>query len=182
MSKYLDISIQRINTLDNRLILSAMRVFEKCYKNKVPIYIVWGTRSNDQQELLYRCGRTIPGVVQTTHRAGYSAHNYGLALDFCLLFNTEILSWEEVYPRWYWRQKWLRAVKYFEEEGWTSKWRGSDFEPGHIENLMGKNVFEYMREANIKRVPNNIKNEQANNRNSGLEDLGKQSQDQDLFI
>ncbi len=156
-----------------------MRAFEKCYKNKVPIYIVWGTRSDDQQELLYRCGRTIPGIIQTTHRAGYSAHNYGLALDFCLLFNTEILSWEEVYPRKYWRQKWLRAVMLFEEEGWSSKWRGSNFEPGHLENLMGKDIFEYMQEAKIK---NNKRDEQTDNRNSGVQDLGKQSQDQNLLI
>ena len=182
MSKYLDISMQRISTLDSSLIPSAMRVFEKCYKNKVPIYIVWGTRNNEQQELLYRCGRTIPGIVQTTRRAGYSAHNYGLALDFCLLFNTEILSWEEVYPRWYWRQKWLRAVMYFEEEGWTSKWRGSDFEPGHLENLMGKDIFEYMREANEEKTIGELKDEQDYNRSSGIKNLGEQSQDQNLFI
>jgi peptidoglycan LD-endopeptidase CwlK len=142
MIQFLDTSMQRINTLDSRLIPSATRVIQKCEKKKIPIYIVWGSRTLEQQELMYRYGRTIPGPIQTTHRPGYSAHNYGFALDFCLLFNKEVLSWEEVYPRWYWRQKWLKAVKIFEEEGWSTGWRTPNFEPGHVENLLGNTILE----------------------------------------
>jgi hypothetical protein len=145
--KYLDVSMQRINTLDSRLIPSATRVFNKCIKNKIPIYIVWGHRTFEQQDLLFRCGRTIPGSIQTTHRGGHSAHNYGLALDFCLLFNKELLSWEDCYPRDYWRNKWLKVVRYFEEEGWTSAWRMPSFEPGHAENLLGNTILGLYEQA-----------------------------------
>lgn len=155
--KYLDVSIQRINSLDSRLIPSATRVFDKCIKNKIPVYIIWGSRTLEQQDLLFRCGRTIPGQIQTTHRGGFSAHNYGLALDFCLLFNKELLSWEECYPRSYWRNKWLKVVRYFEEEGWVSKWRGIDFEPGHVENLLENTILGLY--------------EQTQNRNNRLENL-----------
>lgn len=144
MAKFLDVSMQRINTLNPQLIPSATRVFDRCQKEKIPIYIVWGSRTLEQQDLLFRHGRTIPGNVITTHRAGFSAHNYGLALDFCLLFDTELLSWEDVYPRKYWRLKWLRVSQYFEEEGWESGWRWQSFEPGHVQNLMGKTIYDYM--------------------------------------
>jgi peptidoglycan L-alanyl-D-glutamate endopeptidase CwlK len=144
MTKFLDVSMQRINTLNPSLIPSATRVFDKCQRDKIPIYIIWGSRTLEQQDLLFRHGRTIPGRVMTTHRAGFSAHNYGLALDFCLLFDTELLSWEDVYPRKYWRLKWLKVSQYFEEEGWESGWRWQSFEPGHVQNLMGKTIYDYM--------------------------------------
>jgi hypothetical protein len=150
MSRLLDISMQRINTLNPKIIASATKVFDRCHKDKIPVYIVWGTRTLEQQDLLFRFGRSIPGQVQTTRRAGYSAHNYGLALDFCLLFSQDLMSWEDCYPRKYWRQKWLRAVRYFEEEGWTAKWRGNDFEPGHVENLMGNTVIDLYEQASTR--------------------------------
>jgi peptidoglycan L-alanyl-D-glutamate endopeptidase CwlK len=149
MTAFLDVSMQRINTLNPKLIAPATRVFEKCIKNKIPIYIVWGARSLEQQDLLFRYGRTIPGQILTTRRAGYSAHNYGLALDFCLLFNTEMMSWEDVYPREYWRNKWLKVVRYFEEEGWESGWRWPSFEPGHVQNLLDNTLTSLYEQADI---------------------------------
>lgn len=149
MTKFLDISMQRINTLDSKLVPSATRVFEKCVKNKIPVYVVWGSRTNEQQEVMFRYGRSIPGPILTTHRGGYSPHNYGLALDFCLLFNSELLSWEDVYPRDYWRNKWLKVVRYFEEEGWEAGWRWPSFEPGHVQNLLGNTILElYGQDSN----------------------------------
>jgi peptidoglycan L-alanyl-D-glutamate endopeptidase CwlK len=157
MSAFLDISMQRINTLNPKLIPSATRVFEKCQKEKIPIYVVWGLRTIDQQDLMFRFGRTIPGKILTTRRGGYSAHNYGCALDFCLLFNKELLSWEDVYPRDYWRNKWLKVVRYFEEEGWESGWRWPSFEPGHVENLLGNTLTSLY--------------ERFDNRNNGFQNI-----------
>ena len=147
MTKLLDVSIQRINTLDTKLIPSATRVFDRCIKEKIPVYITWGKRSNEEQDLIYRYGRSIPGQVLTIKRGGYSAHNYGLALDFCLLYNTALLSWEDVYPRKYWRNRWLKVVRYFEEEGWEAGWRWPSFEPGHVQNLLG-NTIQSLYEQN----------------------------------
>jgi peptidoglycan L-alanyl-D-glutamate endopeptidase CwlK len=167
-TKFLDVSIQRINTLDTKLIASATRVFDRCIKERIPVYIVWGRRSEEQQEVMYRYGRSIPGQILTTHRPGYSTHNYGLALDFCLLFNTDLLSWEDCYPRVYWRNKWLKVVRFFEEEGWTSKWRGADFEPGHVENLMGNDLKFYY--------------EQNGNRNKWISNIREQDEDKEFYI
>lgn len=150
MTAFLDVSMQRINTLNPKLIAPATRVFERCIKNKIPIYIVWGSRTLEQQDLLFRHGRTIPGQILTTRRAGYSAHNYGLALDFCLLFNTEMLSWADVYEREYWRNKWLKVVRYFEEEGWESGWRWPSFEPSHVQNLLDNTLTDLYEQANTR--------------------------------
>lgn len=147
MSSLLDVSMKRISTLNTKLIPSATKVFERCHKEKIPVYVVWGSRTLEQQDLLYRMSRSIPGPIQTTKRAGYSAHNYGLALDFCLLFNDQLMSWEDCYPRDYWRNKWLKVVRYFEEEGWESGWRWPSFEPGHVQNLLGYTVLDLYEQA-----------------------------------
>lgn len=143
MADFLSTSISRINTLDPRLVSSATRVFEKCHKEEVPIYIVWGYRSIEEQNLLYRFGRTIPGDLQTLHRGGYSAHNYGRALDFCLVYNNKtLLDWNHVATRKYWRIKWLKVVRLFDEEGWDTGWRWPSFEPGHVQNLLNESVLD----------------------------------------
>lgn len=139
-------SISRINSLDSRLVASAMRVFERCSKVKIPIYITWGHRSFEEQSLLFRFGRSIPGQTVTSRRAGFSAHNYGLALDYCLLFEDTLLSWEDVYPRFYWRRKWLKVAAFFEEEGWESGWRQPSFEPQHVQNLLGQDLLYYVQQ------------------------------------
>jgi peptidoglycan LD-endopeptidase CwlK len=41
-----------------------------------------GLRTFDQQTALYAQGRTTPGNIVTNARAGFSAHNYGVAVDF----------------------------------------------------------------------------------------------------
>lgn len=150
MAEFLDVSMQRINTLNPKLVPSATRVFDKCQQNKIPVYIVWGSRTMDQQDTLFRLGRTIPGEIITTRRAGFSAHNYGLALDFCLLFNKELMSWEDCYPRDYWRNKWLKVVRFFEEEGWETGWRWPSFEPGHAENLLGNTLTDLYEQDSIR--------------------------------
>jgi len=44
-----------------------------------------GFRSFEEQERLFNQGRTTPGPVVTDALPGYSAHNYGLAVDFARL-------------------------------------------------------------------------------------------------
>lgn len=163
MKGLLDVSMLRINTLNPKLVPSATKVFERCHKEKIPVYIVWGSRTHEQQDVLFRLGRSIPGPIQTVHRPGRSPHNLGLALDFCLLFNDTLLSWEDVYPRDYWRNKWLKVVRYFEEEGWEAGWRWPAFEPGHVQNLLGMTLTQLY--------------EQIDDRYNRNTDIRKQDQD-----
>lgn len=52
------------------------------------IYIYCGYRTRDEQNELYKQGRTKPGKIVTFARAGESFHNYGHAIDYAF-FNEE---------------------------------------------------------------------------------------------
>lgn len=58
-------------------------------------------RSGAEQDALYAKGRTEPGKIVTKARAGQSAHNYGLALDFVILdsgkadWSGDSLAWND---------------------------------------------------------------------------------------
>jgi D-alanyl-D-alanine carboxypeptidase. len=56
-------------------------------------------RSNEEQDALYAQGRTKPGKVVTNARAGQSAHNYGLALDFVPMVGGKPI-WDAKHPHW----------------------------------------------------------------------------------
>lgn len=45
-------------------------------------YPISGFRSYEEQDALYAKGRTAPGEIVTKARAGYSDHNFGIAVDF----------------------------------------------------------------------------------------------------
>lgn len=169
MSDYLDVSTKRIQSLDKRLVPSALRVLDKCWRNDVQLYVVWGKRTVEEQDLLFRYSRTAPGQSITMRRGGFSAHNYGLALDFCLIRYKRIVGWEDIYEIDYWRHKWFRAVKFFEEEGWEAGWRWPSFEPGHVQNLLGQSITDLYTKQN-------------EDRNIRLEDLREQDQDQEFYL
>lgn len=45
------------------------------------IQITQGLRTFAEEDALYAQGRTVPGAIVTNVRGGYSAHNFGYALD-----------------------------------------------------------------------------------------------------
>lgn len=66
------------------------RFMEKCFylaancrKRGVDYFAISGTRLFPEQAKLYFQGRTAPGKIVTNARPGFSAHNYGLAVDWC---------------------------------------------------------------------------------------------------
>ena len=135
-------SSTRILSLERELIQPALDIQSECARQKIPLYVAWGRRTWEEQELMFRYGRTIPGDVITDHRPGYSAHNYGLALDFCLLRNRELITWKEACTIDYQRAMWIRVIKMFEEKGWESGIRWPKYEPGHVQNLLGQSIRE----------------------------------------
>lgn len=60
-----------------------------------------GLRTAEQQNALYAQGRTAPGHIVTNARAGYSNHNYGLALDIVPYLSGEggDLNWNARTPQ-----------------------------------------------------------------------------------
>ena len=59
----------------------------------IPLTVTFTLRDFATQDALYARGRTCPGCIVTDARAGYSFHNYGLAVD---VVPTELLA----LPNW----------------------------------------------------------------------------------
>ena len=55
----------------------------------IPLTVTFTLRDMATQAALYARGRTCPGCIVTDARAGYSFHNYGLAVD---VVPTELLA------------------------------------------------------------------------------------------
>ena len=62
------------------------RCFElaaKCREQGADYYSISGFRSFAEQAALFAQGRTAPGQIVTRAKPGQSAHNYGIAVDWC---------------------------------------------------------------------------------------------------
>ncbi len=56
-------------------------------------YVVSSTlRPLEEQEKLYAIGRTVPGKIVTRAKPGFSAHNYGLAMDVYPLIHGKLCT------------------------------------------------------------------------------------------
>ena len=71
-----------------------IRWYEECKEEGLKILVYCGYRSNEDQEKLYKQGRSTKGKKVTNARAGQSFHNYGRAIDFVPVKNGES-SWDD---------------------------------------------------------------------------------------
>lgn len=145
-SELTDLSLKRLTKLHPKIQQSALSCYEKCVSRNIPLYVVWANRSVEEQNLLYRLGRDVPGKIYTYTRGDMSPHCYGLALEFCLYNDDVFYEWSDCENKKYWRWMWIKVMKTFEKDGWTSGWRWYNFQPGYLENLMGKSIFYYKTE------------------------------------
>jgi len=109
------------------------------------IRVVQGLRTIEEQDALYAQGRTKPGNIVTKAKGGSSFHNYGLAIDFAILTDTDgngsynDLSWDIRRDN----DKdgaadWLEVVRVFEAAGWEwgGKWASLKDYP-HLQKTFG---------------------------------------------
>lgn len=61
--------------------------------------ITCALRTGPEQDALYAQGRTAPGPIVTKARAGQSAHQFGLAIDFVIMANGKP-DWSGDSPAW----------------------------------------------------------------------------------
>lgn len=69
---------------------------EKAEEKDISIQITDGFRTHEEQDALYAQGRTEPGNIVTNAKGGESYHNYGLAVDFAVEADGEVI-WDVNY-------------------------------------------------------------------------------------
>lgn len=155
------ISIPRANMLHPKVRQEVIDLINKAESNfpaNIRVRIVQGLRTIDEQNALYAQGRTKPGPKVTNAKGGSSYHNYGLAIDFALLYDKdnngkfETLSWDINADQDKDLQKdWQEVVKVFEAAGWSwgGKWNSSKDYP-HLEKTFGLNWRELKRRHDAK--------------------------------
>lgn len=156
------ISINRVYELHPKVRKQVMDTITDLETNSFPptvaIRIVQGLRTFDEQNALYALGRTKAGKVVTNARGGVSYHNYGLAIDFVLLYDKdgngtfEALSWDINYDF----DKdgvadWQEVVKAFKNIGWNwgGDWQSLKDNP-HLQNTFGYSISELLAKYNAQ--------------------------------
>lgn len=72
-----------ISLLHPRLREVIPQIIGQCAAVGLPVLVTDGYRSKAEQDTLYAKGRTAPGTIVTQVRYPNSAHNWGVAFDFC---------------------------------------------------------------------------------------------------
>lgn len=118
---------QRIANLHPSVKDEVTLIIEECDKalsGKAKIRITEGLRTIEEQNLLYAKGRTLAGKKVTNAKGGQSIHNYGFAVDMCLIIDEKEASWDTKKD---WDNDkvadWYECVKIFAKNGW--EWGGN---------------------------------------------------------
>lgn len=171
------ISINRVANLHPKVrakYTQAIELAETKFPKTVAIRVVQGLRTIEEQNGLYALGRTKVnpdgrtnkkpmGNIVTKAVGGKSYHNYGLSIDFALLYDTdgngtyETLSWDLVkdFDR-DGEADWMEVVKVFKSLGfeWGGDWTSIKDNP-HFQMTFGYSVSQLMAFYNdkTKRIP-----------------------------
>ncbi len=93
------ISEDRLSQVHPLLASKVRQMAELLAQEGIVVRVIQGLRSWDEQAALYAKGRTAPGPVVTNADAGFSWHNYGLAVD--LVPMTPLgPDWSITHPTW----------------------------------------------------------------------------------
>jgi predicted chitinase len=114
-----DSHVERLDGLQPDARKKARAVFDQAKKEGLGILIVSGLRTFPEQAALYAQGRTKPGKIVTNAEPGESYHNFGLAFDFAVLENGNVI-WDPQHPHW---KKFVSMAK---QRGfdWGGDWSG----------------------------------------------------------
>jgi peptidoglycan L-alanyl-D-glutamate endopeptidase CwlK len=97
------VSESRLAEVHPELARRVRLLVNKCVPYGIWLRVSQGLRTWQQQGLLYAQGRTEPGKIVTNARAGYSMHQFGLAVDIVPAdanFPTFVPDWDSMDSRW----------------------------------------------------------------------------------
>ena len=144
------ISAERVNLLHPKVITEVINGINKAeglLGEYACIRIVQGYRTMSEQATLYAQGRTTPGAIVTNSKPGSSFHNYGLAIDFAIMYDKdkngtfETLSWDILVDmNKDGESDWKTVVDTFKSLGgsWGGDWKSLKDNP-HLERNFGMN-------------------------------------------
>ena len=72
-----------ISLLHPKLQKIVPEIIQYCARLDLPVLVTDGFRTKAEQDAIYAKGRTEPGTIVTQVRWPNSAHNWGVAFDFC---------------------------------------------------------------------------------------------------
>lgn len=133
--------------------LRAERFVDACKAEGIDVLIYCTFRSHDEQDSLFRIGRTIPGdkvsiirpmgLKVTNARGGESWHNYGSAFDFVPLVHGKA-AWND-------SALYAQCGAIAESVGleWAGRWTGSLRETCHCQYRAGYSLAEMQHGALI---------------------------------
>lgn len=124
MDKYTQQRIQSLHPIVQNEVIQIINECNKALTGKAKIRITQALRTLREQENLYALGRTKPGKKVTNAQPGQSIHNYGFAVDICLIIEGKTASWNTA-KDWDNDQiaDWYECVKIFAKHGW--EWGGN---------------------------------------------------------
>lgn len=111
--------------------LKALAHIAACKEAGIDLLIYCTYRDFEDQEILYRKGRTTPGPKVTNARGGDSYHNWRVAYD-CVPVIAGKAAWND-------SALYLKIGKLGEELGltWSGRWNGSLRETAHFQYTKG---------------------------------------------
>lgn len=124
-------------------VIDCIEKVEAGFPDTIMIRIVQGLRTIEQQDAIYAQGRTTPGEIVTKAKGGHSYHNYGLAIDFALIYNGKELSWDTAKDGDKDGVKdWMEVIEVFKNKGW--KWGNSWGDAPHLEKAFGHSIADLL--------------------------------------
>jgi peptidoglycan L-alanyl-D-glutamate endopeptidase CwlK len=155
------ISKQRVSLLHPAIRSEVEALIDKAESGMpatMKVRIVQGLRTIEEQNALYAKGRTAPGPKVTNARGGKSYHNYGLAIDFAILYDKdgngsfETLSWDIFYDHDKdGKRDWMEVVEVFKAAGYKygGDWISLKDYP-HMEKSFGYTTSQLFAKYKLK--------------------------------
>lgn len=124
MDNFTSNRIQKLHPSVREEMLKIIAECDLALTGKAKVRITQGLRTFKEQDDLYAIGRTKPGAKVTNAKGGQSVHNFGFAVDICLVINGKTASWDTAKD---WDNDtvadWYECVKIFAKYGWD--WGGN---------------------------------------------------------